>query len=518
MESKKKILNFIPLLFFSILAFTYTFILANPTDLTVTDIGRHLVNGREILGQNWQVLFENTFSYTMPDQNFINHHWLSGVTFWIAYNFGGFSLLHIFHTIILIGFLLSFFYLLKTKSSWSHGFILSLLAIVFFATRIEIRPESFGFLFITIYLLIINNIQKTKKISLKQILLISIIQLIWTNLHISFVFGLFVFGLFGLLELGVTKSLKDRERKKLIILVVTLGLTSLINPNTIQGALSPFTIFQDYGYKVFENQNLWFLRNYYRGPIIPLYYLVSSLLLILFFVYPESPLFEKALAITGIFLGWTALRNIPIFVIFTFPFLAIAAKYLTKELKDKITFEQPKLTKFLVVSIPLVILWVTLSTHPYFKRKVNGFNFGLLETQQETLAFLEKIPSDAKIFNNYDVGSALVFSMYPRNKVFVDNRPEAYSSSFFQDLYIPMQSSDQTWKKAEEKFNFDFIIFGHRDITPWAQMFIKNRLRDETWKMIYIDDFIFIFAKDIPENQKYIEQYAVEVPLSRLKI
>jgi len=393
-----------------------------------------------------------------------------------------------------------------------------LLAIVFLATRIEIRPESFGFLLLTIYLLIISKIQHTKKITLKQILLILALQIIWTNLHISFVFGLFVFGLFALAELAINKSLTKKASQKLVVLVVLLGLTALINPNIIQGALNPFTIFQDYGYKVYENQNLWFLRNYYHGPIIPLYYLVAAISVILLFVFPEVAIFDKALAVTGIFLGWSALRNIPIFVIFTFPFLASALKQLTLEVKAHITIEKPRITKFLIITIPLVLFWLTLSTNPYFKRPVNGFRFGLLAQQQETLDFLKKIPTEAKIFNNYDVGSALIFALYPQNKVFVDNRPEAYSTSFFQDLYIPAQSSDTVWTKAEQKFAFDFIIFGHRDITPWAQIFIKNRLRDTNWKIIYIDDFILVFAKNTPANKNLIEQYAIEVPLSRLKI
>ena len=258
--AKRKIFKLIPLLLFSILAFTYTFILANPFDLTTSDLGRHLVNGREVLAQNWQVLFKNTYSYTMPEQNFINHHWLVGVIFWLTYNMGGFLTLHLLHTAILVAFLLLFFYLLKTRSSWTNAFLLSLLAIVFLATRIEIRPESFGFLLLTIYLLIISKIQHTKKITLKQILLVLALQVVWTNLHISFVFGLFVFGLFALAELAINKSLTKKTSQKLIILVTLLGLTSLINPNTIQGALNPFTIFQDYGYKVYENQNLCFGR------------------------------------------------------------------------------------------------------------------------------------------------------------------------------------------------------------------------------------------------------------------
>ncbi len=518
MTLKKKITKLIPWLLFLVLAFTYTFILAKPIDLTITDIGRHLVNGREIINQHWQVVFTNTYSYTMPDQNFINHHWLTGVIFWLIFSVGDFFYLHLFHTVILLSFLGCFFYLLRSKSSTSVGFFVSLLALVFLATRTEIRPESFGYLLSSIYLIIINHIQKTKKISFKTITGVFLLQLIWVNLHISFVFGLFVFGLFGLLELGSQHTLKKENKRNLIILLIVMVLTALFNPNTVQGALTPFTIFQDYGYKVFENQNLWFLRSFYPGPIIPLFYLTAITTIVFLLVFSKAPLFDKALAVTGIFLGWTALRNMPIFVIFAFPFLAIALQELIKNLKNNLTFEEPKFAQFLFLIIPLTMLWLTLASHPFFKKSNKAFELGLINGQQKTIEFLQKLPEGSRIFNNYDVGSALVFSLYPKQKVFVDNRPEAYSSSFFQNLYIPAQSSETIWEKAVLTYQFDFIVFGHRDITPWAQIFIKNRLRDSNWKMIYIDDFIFIFAKDTPDNKALIDQYSVEVPLSRLKI
>lgn len=519
--------QFLPLFLFLILAATYIFLLSKPIILTVTDIGRHLINGREILNQNFSVLFENTYSYTLKDQSFVNHHWLAGVIFWSVYQAGnglqniqqGFLTLHLFHTALLVTFLALFFRYLQKKSSAGVSFLLSAFSLIFFSTRAEVRPETFGFIFLMIYLLLIQKIRKYHAIQPWQIAVITLTQLLWVNLHISFVFGIFVFWVFILLEKTVSRVLSASAQKRLLFTGALLCLVSLINPNGLQGFFSPFTIFQDYGYRVFENQNLWFLRSYYPGPIIPLFYLTALTVVAGFFTVPKIPLFEKTLALTGIFLGWTALRNIPIFVIFSFPLLAIAFQYWFRSLRKKIALSQPLLTYSLVLSVPILLLWGFIKTEPFFgKDKNSNLTFGLVSEQQQTLDFLKKIPQEAKIFNNYDIGGALIFSLFPQNTVFVDNRPEAYSSSFFQDLYIPMQNSETTWEKAEETFDFTYIIFGHRDITPWAQSFLKNRLRDPQWKTVYLDPFIIVFAKDVPENKDFIDTYSKEVPLSRLKI
>jgi len=516
----KKLKPIIPFLLFFLLAFTYTFILAKPINLAVTDIGRHLVNGREVIAQNWQILYKNTYSFSMPNQPFVNHHWFSGVVFWLVYSIGGFHSLHLFHTGILLAFFGLFFVLLKKHSSWLMSFLLCLFSLIFLAGRTEIRPESFGFLLLAIVLLIIQKIRSEKQLSWKTSTILIITQLIWVNLHISFVFGMFTFALFTLIEKTITKTLNKNNQNKLIVTTILMGLVNLINPNTIQGALTPFMIFQDYGYRVYENQNLWFLRNMYQGPVIPLVFIISLIifLIILFMEFPRNYIFEKAMAITGVFLGLNALRNTPLFVIFTFPLLAQAMYQLVKIIRKKITFEQPKLTSFLAITIPFLIIWISLGSTDVFRKTNKGFVFGLIPNQQEALNFLNKLPNNAKVFNNYDVGSLLVFSFYPDKKVFVDNRPEAFSSDFFQNLYIPMQNSDTIWQQALAKYDFNFIVFGHIDLTPWAQAFMKARLRDQAWKIIYIDETIIVFAKDIPDNQDLIKQFMVEVPLSRLRI
>ena len=79
------------------------------TDLTSSDLGRHLNNGR-VLFDNHDILFKNAYSYTEPDFPFINHHWLYGVIVYSVYKLSGFSGLTIFNIfLVLITFSLVFF-------------------------------------------------------------------------------------------------------------------------------------------------------------------------------------------------------------------------------------------------------------------------------------------------------------------------------------------------------------------------------------------------------------------------
>ena len=109
------------------------------------------------------------------------------------------------------------------------------------------------------------------------------------------------------------------------------------------------------------------------------------------------------------------------------------------------------------------------------------------------------------IFNNYDIGGYLIFYLYPRNQVFVDNRPEAYPADFFQNTYIPIQEDDTRWHEEARKNGFNAIFFSHRDVTPWGQTFLKNRLEDPDWAVAYLDEYSIIFVGRDSVNSGIIE-------------
>jgi hypothetical protein len=118
------------------------------------------------------------------------------------------------------------------------------------------------------------------------------------------------------------------------------------------------------------------------------------------------------------------------------------------------------------------------------------------------------------IFNDYDIGGYLIFNLYPE-KVFVDNRPEAYTVDFFEN-YKLMQTDSLKWKEMDEKYQFNSIFFSHRDYTPWAQAFLISRIQDSTWAPVFVDGYNIIFLKRNEQNKEIITKY--EIPKSRFGI
>lgn len=311
-------------LFFFLLTLLFIFSLLTPIRLTTADLGRHIANGRELLAGHTQVLFQNHYSYTMPQQKFVNHHWLFGVLAFILDQMGGLKAMHLAYIITVSSAFWLLLSLIKNKAGASMAVLMGLPALLFLATRTEVRPEGFGLLLIVHTLWQLENIINSKKVKPVSAIALLVQQFIWTNLHISFVFGIFLPALLlGCSWVCKSPSIKNTHNK---LLKLTLGLVavSLINPNTILGLLEPFTILVDYGYSIVENQTLLFLFRQIGHHALIMYLLFQVVALpVVLISFKHLSWYEKALFLVGSFLGYLALRHTPIFVVLSFP---VAAK------------------------------------------------------------------------------------------------------------------------------------------------------------------------------------------------
>jgi hypothetical protein len=71
----------------------YGYLLAQKINLATADLGRHLKNG-ELFFKEQTIPKTNLYSYTYPNYPFVNHHWGSGVIFYlvkIIFGFRGLS-------------------------------------------------------------------------------------------------------------------------------------------------------------------------------------------------------------------------------------------------------------------------------------------------------------------------------------------------------------------------------------------------------------------------------------------
>ena len=128
-------------------------------------------------------------------------------------------------------------------------------------------------------------------------------------------------------------------------------------------------------------------------------------------------------------------RNLPLFAIFT-------VLYLSKVVNKNIT----KVKTYYLVMIIFVLTIV-------FGAKFNLVNanngFGLQDNIEKSATFYKSQKLAGPIFNNYDDGGYLIYELFPQEKVFVDNRPEAYTKEFFDKVYNPALADENKWQEID---------------------------------------------------------------------
>ncbi len=480
-------------------------------DLTTSDLGRHIKNGEMILDGQFGVLNTNFYSYTEPDYKFINHHWGSGVIFYLIWKVFGFIGLSIFCLLIsLITFFL-FFKIAQKESNFKIAFLISLLLIPLMVARNEIRPEIFSYFFIALFFWILWHWRKNKLDS-KWLFVLPILGIFWVNLHIYFVFGPALIGLF-LVDHIIRKK---RINKKLGIVLILTGLVSLLNPFFIKGLIYPFNIFKSYGYRIVENQSVWFLENWgFNSPNLKLFEICLAILIISFIVLlirnrKRFSFVYFTLAIVWSFLGLLAIRNFTLFGFFALIIIVYNLRYSKLQIK--------KISLSLIILLSLAIFLISFFVY-YQKLPLQEyrFGFGLMENNNQSMDFFREHNLQGRIFNNYDIGGYLIYHLFPERNVFTDNRPEAYSIYHFQDIYIPAQTNNTIWQEQDNIYDFNIIYFSHRDYTQWGQQFLIERVKDNNWAVVYYDPFAIIFLKRNDINKLIIDKYEIPKEIFGIK-
>ncbi|MFA6269718.1 MAG: hypothetical protein WC657_00725 [Candidatus Paceibacterota bacterium] len=501
-----------------VLVFLCGLILAEKINLSTADLGRHIKNGEVLLQAPWSekmaVLHTNFYSYTENNFAFVNHHWLSGVIFYLLFVSFSFYSLSVFYILLVTSAFYLLFRIAREEIGIEIASILAVLTLPIITQRAEVRPEAVTYFFIALFFYILWQWQKDEGKN-KKILVLPLLMLLWINLHVGFIFGFVLFGAFWLDE--VIKYFKNKESKKLIKLTVISFVslvTALVNPFFIKGLLYPLNIFKNYGYMIVENQSILFLRNLGFGAglhfelIIFLYVIFASSFTFLLYkfrkkILNEFPFHYFLILLTVSVLSFSALRNFPVFALLFLPIIAYNLKLIFTN--DFRFFHR----NTLIVITSVVLFLFSLSSWKQIENKGQTFGIGLLPQVNTSVEFFKEQKIKGPIFNNYDIGGFLIFNLFQEQKVFVDNRPEAYPVDFFKKVYIPAQENEADWQKLEALYNFNVVFFSYKDYTPWGQNFLVSKISDPTWAPVFVDSYNIIFLKRNSQNSEIIKKYEI---------
>jgi hypothetical protein len=381
-----------------------------------------------------------------------------------------------------------------------------------------VRPEIFTLLLAGVFFWLLWSYHDGR-LCWAVLLVLPALEVFWVNLHIGFVFGPIFILAFLLGELlddprnperdaiqpGVTRSSHKKPRRLgrwLGILGLTLAAT-LLNPSGIRGAVYPFTIWTNYGIPVVENLSILFLWGHgYKGEFALI--TLTLLALYLSFLAPRRPApFPTALFILAAVIGelaFTAIRNQTLLALFSLAAIAINI--------GPRGFERWRERRAGAVVLGAFILAAISYNGLELMARKETIGLGLQPGRDAAARFFEVNQIPGPILNNFNVGGYLIHYLFPKQRVYVDSRPEAYDSSFLRDRYQAPLTEDGLWPDLLNQYGFQSIVFCASSV--WENAFIDRRIADPEWALVFGDETAIILVRRTPANAGLIERSDTE--------
>ena len=276
------------------------------------------------------------------------------------------------------------------------------------------------------------------------------------------------------------------------------SLVCLLNPNWLQGALYPYTLWKELGDSAPQYMQL-------VSELVPPFSHIGSsppkfigryqllvVMVILGFAFNLRKAIPEHIAVAAgfLYLSILARRNTADFAFACLPLTAICLGRSLK-LKD-ISEKHLKIVSCVVFAATLLVVFDVASNN-YYLRNSDLKRFGRAPQpgiSQQAIDILGRI-QPKRIFCNPSASGVAMASLSPAPEVFLDGRWEAYNRSVVRKYEALMKGDIQTWNIFATMEKVDTALFMHR-VTAFAPL-VKELCR--SWQLIFLDKTCSIFRR-----------------------
>jgi len=458
--------------------------------LSDPDLGSHLKGGRWIVAHR-TVPQKDISTYTVSGNDYIDVHWLFQLVVFGIYSLGGYKMLSLLVTLLAL-LLFSLLFIRNAKEGIHKGLTVFLLLLAFLVLepRIMLRPEMFTLLYLSLLLFILDQYISGKE---NLLFLLPVIMLVWCNMQ-----GLFVLGLIVMVVYFACRWFTDkRVDRQFALYLAGAVLACLANPYFIRGFLFPFELFTRLeGDNVFHQHikelvSLASLDKLVIKDALFIIYAVFAFVSAALTIRRRRP-HEVILLVLFLYLAVIAIRNIPLFVVVSFPVLSRSMNGISEHLRAKGTQRYLKATGkavFWVCIIFPLLLIPRMITNAYYLANASYCKTGLgidpWHQPVRAAGFLNKNGLQGRIVNSLSFGGWLSWSL--QQPVFIDGRLEVIRESLYREV---VESWNGNLPGLLEKYKPELVIFNYLKYYPWTAQLVKM----PAWKLVYLDGFTAIYA------------------------
>ena len=481
----------------------------------------------EVILEKGQVPKTDVFSFAYQGMPWVNVKWGFEVIQASTVKFFGPEFL--FLPQVLVNVLIILLLLLITKESrfkpsrFAKSIAL-ILILIGMSYRMNGRPELISHLFTTIYIYIFYQIVNGKT---KGALALIPLQLLWANLHEGFGVGIVMMAILAASFWLNYALLKIKTRQAIQTPIQITGISILaylsvaIHPSGSTMLSYPYNIFTQLSENKFTHEILGFTSAEYWQ--VPSFINLVFLFLAGLYLWQTSkekgkfnlgkllktvPLFYVLLFVAFFYLSLKAYRNVPFFLIISFPLVAAQFGLLAKKIKDKTAW-------FISVAI-IILFYLSIVTNAFYNAFLPTETYGIAISPSKNnigaAGFISQNNLAGPAFTDYLGSSFLLWKLQPDFKTFVDLRDLDVFEA--EDMEIAMsactnpdrqlQNGQNIWDVISNVYDFNYVcILNH----PTFINLHRKLHKGNKFLLVYADELSSVYVKNNKKNQEVISKY-----------
>ncbi|PWH14188.1 MAG: hypothetical protein DDG58_12895 [Ardenticatenia bacterium] len=486
----------------SILVFIAIFTMAvrMPAD---TDTWWHLASGRYII-EHRTIPSTDPFSHTRQGELWIDHGWLAQLFWYALYDLGSWQLLALG-----VAALVTFAWWLMWRQCEGNVYVRAIVVIWGAITSSVIwaaRPQLISFLLAA---LVSYLLQRYKRGNGRLLPWMPLVVIVWANMHGGYAIAFILMGCYLIGELlnRLTMHHEDiilspRQLRHLVwVILLSFGVV-VLNPYTWHMWLYPFRTVGIGVLREFIQE--WQSPDFHQVWQQPFLLLLVGILLALGRAGRRADFSDLTLLAVWTVAALLAGRNMALFALFSAP---VATRYaslaLERQLEDWRTlphmqrllnalmrpvtsgqFQTVLHGTFLVLVALAAALKIYLALQPTVLQKA----------MRETLpvdavsVLLAQRPAGA-LFNSYNWGGYLIFTLWPDYLVFVDGRTDLYDDALLRQ-YLAISSATGDWQEGLARYNIRIVLVE-------AESVLARFLRHEPgWREVFRDQVATLLVRE----------------------
>ncbi len=478
-----------------------------------------LASGRWI-AQHHQVPSVDVFSYTAQGQPWI-YPAGSGLLLYLVYSLGGYTLLSCLGAAACAGAVA----LLLWRGSEVTA-ALAIIAVPIIAGRTAPRADMFTVVLFAAYLAILWQNYQTGR---ARLWLLPLLMIAWVNLHLGFLAGIGLIAAF--IGIDGLEILLLRESR-----VQTLQRLRRAAPWYIATAFA--TLVNPWGWKIYSalarqdramalhagriaewgsvrlNWDAAAAILFLRNPKSGFYLLLVVALIAALVAIRQRKLGAAILLICAAYAG---VQHVRMFALTACVVVVVGGAILapvTQELASRISDRPTRRWMAASVTSLLALLVAVRCFDVVMNRNHSPMTFGARfgwQMPERAADFVKRENLPGQVFNTYNEGGYMVWSLGPRYRDYIDGRALPFGPDIFRHEAELLQSSldSDGWQREADRYGINTIIL---PLNRFESTFVtlKNFCSSVDWRPVYLDEVSAVFLRRTVQTEDVIRRFPVD--------